>query len=155
MAEGLARVTSAGVPIEFDGETVLLPPLSLQDYGVIEQHILSKRPNPLKAVKEVLEGLDVEVQKHLLELAYQDMKSGSTATAAELVRFTNSTDGISMVLWLGFRKTQPGRWTLDQIQEIIGKLDASEVQKYIEASGQASGTDELGNSIGQTSASAK
>ncbi len=45
--EGLGRAIGAGVPIEFGGETLILDGLTYADFGTIEQHLLSKRPNPM------------------------------------------------------------------------------------------------------------
>ncbi len=45
--DGLGRAIGAPVPIEFNGETLLLDGINVEDFGTIEQHLLAQRPNPL------------------------------------------------------------------------------------------------------------
>ncbi len=45
--DGLGRAIGAGVPIQFNGETLILDGVTVGDFGLIEQHLLAQRPNPL------------------------------------------------------------------------------------------------------------
>lgn len=149
MSEGLARVAAGSVPVFFDGQTLLLDPMTLHDFGTIEQHLLSKRTNPVEAVKPLLDGLNIEVQKHLLDLAYADLRQNTTIAFDELSRFLMSVDGVSMSLWLGFNRSYPGKYTLERVTEIVNSMTQDELSKLVIARDQAAGIDDLGNSTGQ------
>ena len=52
--DGVSRPSGAGVPFEFNGKTLIFEPLGLKDFGVIEQHLLSKQKNSMQIMKEIL-----------------------------------------------------------------------------------------------------
>lgn len=148
MSDGLARVAGGGVPIEFDGQMIVLEPLTMKDFATIEQHLLSKRQNPLDMVKSRLEGLEPEVQKHLLELAYQDSKRMTTISPAEVGGFMDTVDGLAFTIWLCVQRSHPGRWTLENVENYVKSQSVLGIQNMLRARDQASGLDELGNSTG-------
>lgn len=153
MSDGLARVAGGGVPIRFDGEDVVLEPLVLKDLATIEQHLLAKRKNPLQMVQENLgnmQELDVEVQKHIIDRAYDDLKRQTTVSAQEVSEFIETTEGLAFTLWLCFGRSHPGRWKLDYIKEKIETMSMPDVMVMLRARDQASGLDEMGNSTGQS-----
>ena len=49
--DGLGRAIGAGVPIQFNGETLILDGVTVGDFGLIEQHLLAQRPNPMDIVR--------------------------------------------------------------------------------------------------------
>lgn len=151
MSDGLARAAGGGVPIFFDGQTILLQPLTLKDFAAVEQYLLSKRQNPLDMVKSKLAGLDIETQKYLLELAYEDAKRQTTISASEAGEFIDSVDGLAFTLWLVLERSHQGRWTLERVNEIVKSMTPTEIQEMLRLRDQASGLDDLGNSTGQTS----
>lgn len=55
--DGLGRAVGAGVPMEFGGEMVVLDPLRIEDFGLVEQHLLSKRESPLTVGQRQAEEL--------------------------------------------------------------------------------------------------
>lgn len=154
MSDGLARVAGGAVPVFFDGHTVVLMPLTLNDFATVEQHLLAKRENPVEKVKPLLAGLDIEVQKHLLDLAYADLKSSTTIPFEELSGFLSSVEGTAFSLWLCFNRSNPGKWTLERIREILGEMTEEQLSRLMMARDQAAGIDDLGNSTGQTQESA-
>lgn len=149
MSDGLARVAGGGVPIEFDGETLILPSLTLRDFATLEQHLLAKRENPLDVVREKMAGLSLEVQKHLIDVAYADMRRNTTVSPEEVDAYMGTTEGLAFTIWLALSRGYPGRWTLEQIENKINDMDVKSVHKMLRARDQAAGIDELGNSTGQ------
>lgn len=151
MSDGLARVAGGGVPIEFDGVSLVLPPMTVNHYATIEQHLLMQRPNPVELAKSILQGLDVEVQKHIMELAYHEMKHSTTIPPDELFRYLSSIEGLKFTIWMLLNDLHPGRWTQKRVGEIFNSMTNDQIGMFIKARDQSSGIDELGNSTGQTS----
>lgn len=149
MSDGLARVAGGGVPIEFDGETLILPSLTLRDFATLEQHLLARRENPIDIVKEKMVGLSLEMQKHLMDLAYADMRRSTTVSPEEVDAWMGTTEGLAFTIWMALSRGYPGRWTLEQIESKINDMDVKGVHKMLRARDQAAGIDELGNSTGQ------
>ncbi len=155
MSDGLARAAGGGVPIEFDGVMVVLPPMTLRDLATIEQYMLSQRPNPLEVVKEHLDGMDSEAKKQLLEMAYRDLKNSTTINPEDMMVFLCRLEGIVMCYWLCLEKSYPGRWTHDRVREIFMDMTDEQLGYYMRVRDQASGMDDLGNSTGQDTDAAK
>lgn len=155
MSDGLGKAVGSGVPIVFNGEHLILEPMTLRDYGLIEQHIIQKRVNPVEKVRPMLDGLSDEAQKHLLSLAYADLKGSTTATLEESTAFIDSIEGVAFTLWILLNKSMPGKYTLPAVQEIVNAMTPEELSKVMNARDQAAGTDELGNSTGQRRAKRK
>lgn len=145
MSDGLARVAGGGVPIEFAGELIVLQPMNLRDLATVEQHLLNRRKNPMEMVKEMIPGLSVEVQKHLLELAYHDMKNSTTVPAEEVTRFLETVEGVAFSLWLVLERSHPGKFTFEKVHEIVKDMTPDQLNSTINAKSQADGTDLLGN----------
>jgi len=49
--DGLGRAIGAPVPIQFNGETLLLDGVQIEDFGTVEQHLLAERPKPLEIAR--------------------------------------------------------------------------------------------------------
>ena len=150
MAEGMSRVAGSGIPIHFDGVDLVLPALNIQDYGVVEQHILSNRINPIEAIKSHLNGLSPEAQNHLLSLAYDEFRNNTTVSLPELSSFLSSREGTALSLWLLLERAKPGKWTRARVKEILESMTDEDVTRLLLSRDQAAGVDDLGNSTGQT-----
>jgi hypothetical protein len=124
------RGAHIAAPIAFDanGKTYLLSPLQLVDLKELE-HFL--RQQPVEAIKPMLAGLSADMQKFLLEKAYEDGKAIRIGTS-EFNQQSQSFDGISYMLWLSLRKTQPSL-TREQaidllnnnVDELMPKINAA------------------------------
>ncbi len=81
--DGLARASGAGVPISFEGETLILDPIVLNDYGVIEQYLLKKtRPNIIALATEVADDITTKAEAAATELLAQSKPNDPAAQAA-------------------------------------------------------------------------
>ncbi len=147
--EGLGRAAGSGVPITLRGETVILPPLNLKDMGVIEQHLLKTRPNPLKAVMEVVNELPHDLARELLFKAYDDVRRGSSVTTEDVALYLDTLSGLAFSLWVALKKEYGDKYKLDDVYDAVESLGTEDVQDLKDARDQASGVDELGNSTGQ------
>lgn len=147
--EGLGRAAGSGVPIRLRGETVILPPLNLKDMGVIEQHLLKTRPNPLKAAVEVIKDLPHDLARELLFKAHDDARRGNSVTAQEVALYLDTLSGLGFSLWTALKKEYGEKYSLDDVYDAVESLGTEDVQDLKDARDQASGVDELGNSTGQ------
>jgi len=150
MADGIAGPTGAGVPVEFGGETLILDPLTLKDFGLIERHLLRRRKNPLEVVREAVKDLPPDLAEKLLERAYEDAKKESVIPASEVVEFLDSLEGVAFSYWIMFEKRYPGKFSIDQCLDIMQGLSEEELEERKRARDEASGLDVRGNSAGQT-----
>ena len=179
--DGLGRAIGAGVPVEFDGKTLIFEPMNYKDLGVVEQHMLAIQPS----VKDLLEearaqarefiamaaeerfkppgdNVDVErrefVSQNYLAMAEKVMASALAAarkinfiSRADVVAWIDSFEGLTFSYWLKFDQRYPGRFSLEKIQEIVQAMGETGFNKLCRVRDQASGFDELGNSTGPTS----
>lgn len=157
--DGLARPIGAPVPFEFDGATVLMQPLTLKAMGIVEQYLLSKRGNPIATTIETMAEMDKDVLKpdvreQLMRIAVQESTHLNKVNDYELTNFLGTREGLAFVLWMTLKTDQPGKYSshLD-VLKIVDTMDINDVKALSAAIEQASGVDEMGNSIGQTTES--
>lgn len=152
--DGLGRAVGAGVTLKFGEREIILEPLTLRDFGLIEQHLLSQRRSPLDLVKDVVRDLPPELAKSLLEQAYEDAKKGNTISPQEIAEWIDTFDGMAYSLWLSLEKRYPGEYQLTDVHDVMQQMmesDESVMERLKALRDQASGLDERGNSTGGTS----
>jgi len=115
---GLNQLTAADHTVAIAGRTLRLSPLTLADYGEIENRILARRPDPLALVREKFDGLSEEQQRFLLGRAYDRAAAAQLVTAEELRRWRDTPEGICYRFWLMVRKHQP-EITLEEASELF------------------------------------
>ena len=125
----------------------MLKPLTLRDFGTIEQHLLSKRPNVLKQVAEAAKDLPDSMAKALIDRAYDDMKAGNTVSSQEVAAYMDTFDGIAFTIWISLRKDDD-TVTLDEVTESLHAMNEADVSSIAADRDFVSGLDERGNSTG-------
>lgn len=153
--EGLGRAAGSGVPINFRGETIILPPLDLEDLGTIEQHLLRTRPDPLQRVQAVIKDLPENLARELVEKAYEDGKKLNTISAAEVGDYLDSINGLAFSVWLALQKRYGDKFSHKNVYNVLNQLTAEELEELRRARDQASGLDDRGNSTGPALAQTK
>ena len=118
---GLSQLTAAEHSVTVAGRTYRLAPLTLADYGEIENRLLARRPDPLAVAVEKLDGLDEKQQEFLLGRAYDRAVSTRLMTAGELEQWRKTPEGLCYRFWLMARKAQP-QLTLEEAAEVVGQL---------------------------------
>ncbi len=114
----LQALTGLGSEVTISGETYALGPLNRSDWAEIERRIISLRPDPIQAARELARGAPVEVAKEILTQAYRDMQKAVTVTAGEMDDWGKTLDGMVFQFWLQVRKTRP-EVTEDQAGELL------------------------------------
>lgn len=175
--DGLARVAGSGIPIDFDGETLFLDPPSLRDYGALEQHLLTKRPNVIveatianrqlaKMAREeaaaVPDGPDAQAIRMqivteareqadaIMNKAMAQVAKVNKISPQEVADFGDCPEGFAFLLWLKLSNRYPNRnFTLKHVTEVCEKMADEDFARMLALRDQAAGTDILGNSTGQ------
>ena len=142
--DGLGRAGASPVVIRLGGKDYLMHPLTLRDFGTVEQHLLSQRPNILKEVAEASAGLPPEQAKMLLDRAYEDMKKGNTIPATEVAECVDTFEGMVFTVWLSLQKEQKDI-TLDEVMELLSSMSEEEMENLKNQRDVASGLDAAGN----------
>lgn len=152
--DGLSRAIGAGSSITVKGRTYKLRALTLEDFGEVEQHILSQRPDPFAPLHRDLEGLPEAVVNRLVDNAYREARKSNKVTGTELTDFLNTVDGIKFSIWLCLRGCGYGVETLEDAERLLTDMieeasDPSEaIADFKRRRDMASGIDEAGNSTG-------
>jgi hypothetical protein len=178
--EGSSRPSGAPVPVRFKGEDLLLDPMRVIDAGIIEQHLLTKRPNLLIAasqaarlltnqakreaaaipkhaadreaqIKELLEESRAQADSLVNKAMAQTSKIGKIS-AEEYTEWCDSLCGVAFCFWLKFEGRYPGKFTLDEVTREFERLGDEALSNMIALRDQASGTDLVADSTGRTGA---
>ena len=143
--DGLAKPAGSGIPIKFNGEDLVLDALGIEDLGVIENHLLSKRKNPLDVAKQAFPGLPPELAEKLLERAYTDALKVAVVTTQEVFEYIDTLEGMRYTIWLALEKRYPGRFSLDKIGAVLDQMDDEALEELKNKRAISSGLDQLGN----------
>ena len=154
MSNGLNRAAGSPVSIEIGGQTYIMEPLTLRDFGTLEAEYLKNKPNPLKQVAEAKEFLNDEDFQVLLTQAYRDAMEVNKATSEEIAQWLDTPAGISFSAWISMRKNHP-ELSREEVDDLLGTLNQQQLEHIAEQRDVASGTDELGNSTGRTTGQRK
>jgi hypothetical protein len=147
MPNGINRAAGSPTTVKLEGKTYIMEPLTLRDFGIIENEYLKRRPNPLKAVAEVKDILAEEDYEKLLTQAYRDATNVSKASPQEISEWLDTRDGVVFSIWLSLRKNHP-ELTKEMAEAAIQQMGEEQLKNIAESRDVASGVDELGNSTG-------
>lgn len=169
--EGLSRASGAGITVvrvpkcfksednPNDGtegfDEFRYGPLRLEEYSIIERHLLKDRPNPVDAVLPQLERLASvkgkaarRMAKELTDRAYADLRKSQAenkVTLEDVEAFLNTPQGMLWSLHLLLLRFHPGL-SIDEARRVYEWQGAESIRK---ARTSAEGVDALGNSIGR------
>lgn len=125
--------------IEFEGKVYTMAEINGPELvHAVEDHYRATRLGPVEAILPELEKLkDFPVaQKHLVDLAYADLRSGAKAITAEervkLGAWCDSREGISFLMWYQLKKNHPELTHL-QVENMITLIGFDEAKKKRDA----------------------
>lgn len=158
--DGMGRAVGAGVPIPLDGETLILQPLTLEDFGLLEQKILADRPNPMdlarQQVRELYGAKEIPAEskdklaESILREAREEARRVNKASNADVVQYMDSVPGLAFTYWLMLRREHGEKWSPERLCEHLQRASQQEFERLLKLRDQASGIDEMGNSTGPT-----
>jgi hypothetical protein len=104
----IASLTKQPRPVTIDGETYLVHPLEIADFGKLQAWIDAQYRNPLEVVSESLHFFQPPQQRYLLDKATEQASRPKpkigTPEADELLR---SVEGVKVLLRLSIAKGRP------------------------------------------------
>jgi hypothetical protein len=122
--DGLSRLTAAACTFRAGGRTYRLAPLTLADYGEIENRIVASRPDPLRGVRARLAGRPADERREELGRALDQLCAMRRVTLGDLDRWWQTPDGLCYRFWLMLRKEQPGM-TLEAAAAVLRRTDVA------------------------------
>ena len=171
--DGAARAFGASTEIEIRGRKYEVRPRIIDMWAAIEQRILSLRPDPFAVAREKIAMFDgqPEIQKQLLQMAFDEVKQHRSVAGEEARAWCNTLDGVAFTLWLAIKhnpdpptESDVKLWLLGMIDEMVNEIQKAtesataaeamdrardEVLEKVHAvMNQASGEDLRGNSTG-------
>jgi hypothetical protein len=132
----LTTLTAQPRPMTVDGETYMVHPFTLDDWGELQAWLDRQHPDPFEIVKAAIAkgGFTVAQQqfmiKEALEKAARPKCKIGTVEADEL---TMSMEGMRQVLYLSIRKGRPG-FTEADAAELAVKLTNVDVANLAQSS---------------------
>jgi hypothetical protein len=79
--DGLSRPAGAPVPISFDGQTLLFGGICIEHFGIIEQHLLKKRPNIISLAIEAARQITDQANEEIAALPSADPSNPAAVEA--------------------------------------------------------------------------
>lgn len=135
------EVVEDGVVFRVGGRQWKLPKATKKemasDVATVNAHLQKTRKGPIEAVLPEIEKLKgfPDLQKQLMDRAYNDLKKGETerhVTNDDLTTWLDTMPGILFTMGLAFRRVHP-EVEDDDLLEIITKVGQAEMQKARDA----------------------
>lgn len=132
----IGTLTGQPQPITVDGETYMVHPLTVDDWGALQAWVDRQFPNPLDAVRDALAkggfkpAQEQFMIKEALALASKPKAKLGSIEADELLV---SAEGSAQVLYLTIRKGRPD-FTEKDAAALAEKLAAAEIARLAQAS---------------------
>ncbi|MBX3415450.1 MAG: hypothetical protein KF708_22390 [Pirellulales bacterium] len=130
--DGLHEWAASTISVPIGGQGYRLSPLRLVDFAAIERHLLNRLPDPLGVVLARLREFDEPQQRHLLELAYDDVCRGPRVSHADLWNWCETHEGQIFRLWLSLRRESPAL-TLADVEQLLAQATPGEEAAFREA----------------------
>lgn len=142
MGNDYARATSQPRTVTLDGRDYRVSKLSPAIVGEIEAWLRERAPNPRAEAKAYMEGLPVEVQKHIWSEACIEAKSWPPSMdddeGKRLLYLT--AEGQARLLF-AFLRRHAADFTLEKARDLAERVDQGDIGRVIEASS----TEEIGD----------
>jgi hypothetical protein len=133
--DGLSQLTAAGHTVTCGGRTYHLSPLTLADYGEIENQIVAARADPRGGLRQRLAGMSAEEQEQELERVFDQAVAARRVTLGDLDQWWQTWAGLCYRFWLMIRKRQPSveleeaaailaRLSLERRAELVRRMEA-------------------------------
>lgn len=126
--------------IRYNGKTYTIAPVHADELvRATEDHFRSRRLNPVDAILPELEKLKgfPEAQKHLVDLAYKDLRAGGKKYSREdLAAWLDTREGVSWLLWYQLHKNHP-EVTVAQVETMVTELTFEEAIAKRDAANKA------------------
>lgn len=115
------------------GKQYRLSPLRYSDHAEAARRIRAERTSPRDAVKQIGRGLPLELQKHLVELAYRDLCRGETPDLHDVAEWYRTPQGALYRKWLMLRRCHP-ELTIEAVDELLAQAAIDELDEFDRAS---------------------
>lgn len=120
-SDDLCGIMPPIISIRIGGEEYCLTPLKVRDYLELERRLVAQRQDPLAAILPKLAELSDSAQRHLLGLAYEDLRRGNRLSVRELNEWLESAEGRVHQFWFSLRYRHP-QISLDRAEELLETL---------------------------------
>lgn len=141
---GLQNIAGSSAPIDIDGRTYHLSPLTLRALGEVERRVIARRISPLDALADCIDRFSTEQQRQLIDRAVDaTARLTLSATQAEVAAFLTSYEGICFFFYLSTRETQPEIDSPEAAQRLLDRLGPVDILRVGQALTAVAGLDAL------------
>ena len=146
-----ARAIGAGTVIRLNGKDYKTDPLGIRDFGLVINHLRSKKPDLIKSAAESIRGMDPQTAEIVMREAVKHTGQIHDISIDDAIRFVQETlEGLSLGLWISIDKHYPGEFaTAEDVEECLKDLNQQQAEELTDSLQRASGHDSVGNSTGQ------
>lgn len=127
----LKTLTAQPQPLTVDGETYMVHPFTVDDWGALQAWVDRQHPDPFDVVRDAINkgGFSQAIQKQMIKDAL-DKATGpkNLIGSVEADTLLMSMEGYTQVLFLSIRKGRPG-FTEKDAGELAVKLTTTDMTK--------------------------
>jgi hypothetical protein len=109
--------------IDFDGRKFTVPKITLRDFNAVAALLLQKRRMEiLRLAAAVYENFPRDIADAMCRAAWDDAIAIREIPPGEVAKWVNTNEGLAFVMYTLIAKVDPDRYTLGQIEQIIGNI---------------------------------
>lgn len=153
MSESTGRLTSAGVPITWEGKEYVLGNFGFRDRGLIENVLIKeRRRRKMQVVIELRDVLPEEEYERRFEQARKEAENIGSLSEEEVEQYLLTNEGVVLMLWVLFEDRYPGELSRDDIHNMLAKgtIGEDELTAIVMHLKDALGLGPAGNSTGHS-----
>lgn len=137
----LGRTVAAPTLVEFDGKQVEFGAYTLHDWGVAAKYLRrQKQDDLLRMIAAQRENLPPDLWREewdkakadaqAIEITPEEIAGGTDANGNEFIGWIDTPAGVAFAVWQLLEKKQPGAYTLERVEVIVGEMAQKEVEKF-------------------------
>ena len=143
--DNLSRPAGAGGVIEINGEQFIIPAFTLRDLGTVENHLLAiRRRSIIRLAEDGYSESPADVRKEMRALAWREANDLTALGPDQCLAWMDTLEGMAFTTYLLVQKNYPGKFTLEQMNELVYQLAESGAEELASTLKQVAGVDQAG-----------
>jgi len=170
---GISGPAAGQAEITLDGQTYLIGPITLRDFATVEKHLVrQKRKQRQQMTLDLRDDMPPDLWQKEWEVARREAAAITRVDPEEVagtppkfdddgnmidpgnIGWIDTVEGMGYTLWLMFERSNPGKFTLEELIDKLNQMDDSILDDIKESRDQAGTLDQIPQAVKNSESSA-
>ena len=129
--DNIAKLCASPIPVDFAGDTYYLAPLTLRDWGVIENYLIRKcRDEKREVATTAREHLDRKAWDGVVKRVATECAEITEISSAVVRLWCDTIEGVAFILWLAFWNVYgaDSPYRRGDVERLVKEMDQESVE---------------------------